>query len=125
MSEIVCRVNLRRLRRPGGPTSPIARRGTRSCLAANTSERLAGEIQRMNMKSNNKTSAVAAVLVALGTLTGTGMPGVGAARSDHYRPPACQPPPPPEGPSRPPELKTTTITTIGQGYFCILATHFR
>jgi carboxyl-terminal processing protease len=78
----------------------------------------------MTLKLNSRTFAVAAVLVASGTLAGNGMPGVDAAGTDRDRPPACQPPPPADGPTEPPQLKPTTITTIGQAYFCILDNYF-
>jgi carboxyl-terminal processing protease len=71
---------------------------------------------------NRKTLAVAALLVASATLIGNGVPTVGAAQSNHDRPPACAPPP--EGPTPPPELKPTTIITIGQLYYCILENYY-
>jgi carboxyl-terminal processing protease len=42
------------------------------------------------------------------------------------RPPACEAPAPPDpsAPPQPPELKPTTITTIGQAYFCILDNYY-
>ncbi len=42
------------------------------------------------------------------------------------RPPACEAPAPPDpsAPPPPPELKPTTITTIGQAYFCILDNYY-
>ncbi len=90
---------------------------------------------KMNFKTNKITFAVSVVLVASTALsaaapaTSTTLTGYGAPSSHNQakRPPACylrppldptQPPPPP------PEEKPTTITTIGQAYYCILDNFF-
>src|SRR5258708_6083740 len=78
-----------------------------------------------------KTFAIAAILPALATLIGYGVPSLAAAPRDTnfaHRPPACQvrtdaPPDPSQMPG-PPELKPTTITTIGQSYYCILDNYY-
>ena len=77
-----------------------------------------------------KTFAITSALIGSATLFGylpsaaadAGRPG------DPNRPQACQvrpetPPDPSSGP--PPELKPTTITTIGQAYYCILDNYYR
>jgi carboxyl-terminal processing protease len=76
----------------------------------------------MNTATKRKTFAIASLLVASAILTVYRVPSVGAAPSDPDRPPACQPPP--EGPTTPPQLTPTTITTIGQVYFCILDNYY-
>jgi carboxyl-terminal processing protease len=77
----------------------------------------------MNLKTNKATLAVAAVLVTSATLIGS---GVSPPLSPDV-PPACQPlPDTPQTPSPgPPEVKPTTITTIGQAYYCILDNYYR
>jgi carboxyl-terminal processing protease len=75
----------------------------------------------MNPKTNRATFAVAAVLVTSATLIGS---GVSPPLSPDV-PPSCQSlsdTPPSPGP---PEVKPTTITTIGQAYYCILDNYYR
>jgi carboxyl-terminal processing protease len=74
----------------------------------------------MNLTTNNFTFTVAAVLVASATLFGSGAsaplsPDVPSCQSVSDVPPA----------PGPPEVKPTTITTIGQAYYCILDNYFR
>jgi carboxyl-terminal processing protease len=80
----------------------------------------------MNLHANRKTFAVTATLVALASLAGDGVTNVGGASRNSFRPPACEVPPPPDpsAPPQPPELKPTTIITIGQAYFCILDNYY-
>jgi carboxyl-terminal processing protease len=88
------------------------------------------------MKSK-KPLAVAAVLVASAAVFGYGtttMAATAQPRAD--RPPTCAamppppsappsaPPTPPPAPPTPPASKPTTITTIGQAYYCILANYY-
>ncbi|WP_143532275.1 hypothetical protein [Saccharothrix sp. ALI-22-I] len=78
------------------------------------------------MKKRLFTAAAAAVAVA--TVIGYGMTTVGAAADSDSesatRPPACATPPPPTTPPTRPPAKPTTVTTIGQAYYCILANYY-
>ncbi|GAA0821772.1 hypothetical protein GCM10009525_09130 [Streptosporangium amethystogenes subsp. fukuiense] len=61
------------------------------------------------------------VAVALAALIGSGTAGASADRAAGDRPPACTPP---SGPSGPPALKPTTVTTIEQAYRCVFANYY-
>jgi carboxyl-terminal processing protease len=67
-------------------------------------------------------TAAAAVAVVLSMIPSTRL----IAFPNPSRPPACEAPAPPDpsAPPQPPELKPTTITTIGQAYFCILDNYY-
>ncbi|MBP2320326.1 carboxyl-terminal processing protease [Kibdelosporangium banguiense] len=70
---------------------------------------------------NRKSFAVAALLV---TSAFAGVTNVSAAAPESgdaagARPPACTTPPP-----QPPPIKPTTVTTIGQAYYCIFDNYF-
>jgi carboxyl-terminal processing protease len=73
----------------------------------------------MNLKTNTRTFAVLAVLVTSADLIGSGV----SAPVSADVPPACQLAP--EGPTPPPEMKPTTVATIGQAYYCILDNYYR
>lgn len=65
----------------------------------------------------------AAALVVASALVGVTNVSAAAPDSDNAaagRPPACVSPPPPT----PPPTKPTTVTTIGQAYYCIFANYF-
>lgn len=61
------------------------------------------------------------VAVALAALVGSGATGASADRASGDRPPACASP---SGPSGPPALKPTTVTTIEQAYRCVFANYY-
>src|SRR6266436_2255986 len=67
----------------------------------------------------SKTFASAAASVALAAFIGFAVPGAVAAPDT--RPPACQPRSETSGPPQP---SPTTVTTIGQAYYCILDNYF-
>lgn len=78
-----------------------------------------------------KPIAITAVLVAAAAAIGYGVtsvsatPGTADAESGK-RPPACVSPPEPNPnePPTPPAVKPTTVTTIGQAYYCILDNYY-
>jgi carboxyl-terminal processing protease len=77
----------------------------------------------MNRKTETATFAVAAILATSATFIASGV----SASASRDVPPACQllPDTPSAPPSGPPEMKPTTITTIGQAYYCILDNYYR
>jgi carboxyl-terminal processing protease len=70
---------------------------------------------------NRKSFAAAILIVAAGLVSVTSVSAAAPqADSAAKRPPACVSPPPPT----PPPTQPTTVTTIGQAYFCIFANYF-
>jgi carboxyl-terminal processing protease len=61
--------------------------------------------------------AVAAVLAVAATLVGAGV----SPAAGYERPPACAPPDPDQ---EPPAPEPTSVTTVGQAYYCILDNYF-
>jgi carboxyl-terminal processing protease len=72
----------------------------------------------MNLAGNRKAVGIAGFLTVWATLVGFDV----GAQLRAVVPPACVPPS--GGPSGPPELKPTTITTIGQAYYCIIDNYY-
>jgi hypothetical protein len=71
------------------------------------------------------TAAMTAIWCSLATERVAAAPEDGNSGPHPARPPACEALSPPEDPSAPPpELKPTTITAIGQAYYCILDNYF-
>jgi carboxyl-terminal processing protease len=90
----------------------------------NHSQRLPRGVQEhMNRKTETATFAVAAILATSTTFIASGV----SSSPSRAVPAACQllPDTPAAPPPGPPEMKPTTITTIGQAYYCILDNYYR
>jgi carboxyl-terminal processing protease len=78
---------------------------------------------KTSRNSTTHGTVLVAVLAMTATLAGNSATSAAAAPRDHGRPPACEavvPPDPSEPPPPPREPTPTTITTIGQAYYCII-----
>ncbi|MER6827038.1 S41 family peptidase [Streptosporangium sp. NPDC000563] len=64
------------------------------------------------------------IAIALAALIGSGATGASADRGYGGRPPACVSLSGPSGPSEPPPLKPTTVTTLEQAYHCVFANYY-